>query len=389
MKVLIIHTFYKQKGGEDQVVANEIDLLRANGTETELLQFSNEGGTLLKLLQIGFNIGSYRKTKRKLAQFSPDVVHIHNLHFSGSAAVIYAIRAAGIPIVMTLHNYRLLCPSGSLFHNQQLFLDSVQPGFPWAAVKNGVYQESQLITFWVTMAQYIHERAGTWNKIDRFVVLGEHSRQLFLNSKLGNAAGGFTVKPNFCFPQEQAETTSAAPYFLYIGRLTQEKGIEVLLNAFAGTELPLKIVGSGPLEDLVGTFVKQNANITYLGQKSKAETSVLLKNATALVFPSIWYETFGMVVIEAFSSGIPVIASDLGNISKIVTDGYNGRTFAPGRAADLRTELIIYQYLTQEEKKEYSVNAKSTYDTLYTPQNNYKLLSGIYNEVISKRSYRL
>jgi glycosyltransferase involved in cell wall biosynthesis len=388
MKVLIIHTFYKQKGGEDQVVANEMELLRANGTETALLQFSNEGGTIFKLLQIGFNISSYQKTKRRLAEFRPDVVHIHNLHFSGSAAVIYAIKAAGIPIVMTLHNYRLLCPSGSLFHDQQLFLDSVRPGFPWAAVKKGVYQESKLITFWVALAQYVHERAGTWNKIDRFMVLGEHSRQLFLNSKLGNVPGGFTVKPNFCFLQDKEDTKASAPYYLYIGRLTQEKGIEVLLNAFAGTDLILKIVGSGPLEELVGTFVKQNANISYLGQKSKTETSALLKNATALVFPSVWYETFGMVVIEAFSLGIPVIASDLGNISKMVTDGYNGRTFTPGKATDLRTELYIYQYLTAEEKKEYSMNAESTYHTLYTPQKNYKLLSGIYNEVINKRSYR-
>jgi glycosyltransferase involved in cell wall biosynthesis len=388
MKVLIIHTFYKQKGGEDQVVANEMDLLRANGTETALLQFSNEGGTLLKLLQIGFNISSYQKTKRRLAEFRPDIVHIHNLHFSGSAAVIYAIRTAGIPIVMTLHNYRLLCPSGSLFYDQQLFLDSVRPGFPWAAVKKGVYQQSKLITFWVAISQYIHERAGTWNKVDRFIVLGEHSRQLFINSKLGNVPGGFTVKPNFCF-EDRKNTKISAPYFLYIGRLTQEKGIEVLLNAFAGTELRLKIVGSGPLEDLVGTFVKQNANISHLGQKSKAETSALLKNATALVFPSIWFETFGMVVIEAFSMGIPVIASDLGNISKMVTDGYNGRTFTPGKATDLRTELFTYQYLTEEEKNEYSKNAQSTYNTLYTPQKNYKLLSDIYNEVVNKRSYRL
>lgn len=413
MRVLVIHTFYKLQGGEDHVVANEIALLRSGGAEVELLSFSNDGNTLFKLLQIGFNYQSYQQTRHKLKSFQPDVVHIHNLHFSGSAAVIYAIKQADIPLVMTLHNYRLLCPSGSLYFHNQLFLSSVYSAFPWKAVKKGVYQQSKLITFWVALSAFFHEQLATWNAIDRVILLGEHSKALFSNSKLGYLSPRMVVKPNFCYPAPQNRNSTAsihhhtidtlqnkpdkasitqenkagAPrHFLYVGRLTEEKGVKVLLDAFADTEMPLKIAGTGPLQELVVRYASQYPNIEYLGQQSKEQISDLLDCTAALLFPSLWYETFGMVVIEAFAMGVPVIASDLGNMKAMVTDAYNGLTFEVGNSLELRKKAAEYWGLGPAERKVYGANALATYLEHYTPATNLVHLNKIYRDAISKHS---
>src|SRR3990170_1599351 len=162
MKVLVIHTRYKMKGGEDSVVFNEMELLRSNGVNVELLQFTNATGTVLKFVQLPFNFDSYRKTRKKVKEFRPDIVHIHNLHFGGSASIISALKKEKVPFVSTLHNYRLLCPSATLFKNGKIFLNSVKSNFPWGAVFDGVYQNSRFLTLWLGISMFLHQAAGTW-----------------------------------------------------------------------------------------------------------------------------------------------------------------------------------------------------------------------------------
>ena len=160
MKVLIVHTSYKYKGGEDIVVQEEAKLLTSYGCEVEVLLFSNEGNTLLKLLQLTFNISAYLKTIEKINLFKPDVVHIHNLHFAASPSVIYAVKKCRIPIVLTLHNFRLLCPSATLFFNGKLFTDSLRQSFPVNAIRKGVYRNA-IITFWLSFSIKLHQWLGT------------------------------------------------------------------------------------------------------------------------------------------------------------------------------------------------------------------------------------
>lgn len=388
MKVLIIHTFYKLRGGEDSVVENEMQLLRSNGMTVDLLSFRNSGKSLLKLMSMPFNYVSYRKTKARIKSFKPDIIHIHNLHFSGSAAVIYAARHCAIPTVMTLHNYRLICPSGSLFHDNKLFLHSMTGGFPWKAVREKVYQNSTFITFWVALSMYIHEKAGTYNAIDQFIVLGEHSKELFSYSRLSPHADRMVVKPNFSYPPPGITTVVNNSFYLYVGRLTEEKGVSVLLETFANSLLPLIIVGTGPLEGLVKDYTLLHPNITCLGQQKKEKIFQLLHKASALIFPSQWYETFGMVAIEAFSMGVPVITSDLGNMKKLVTDKFNGYTFKAGDSKDLRSKLEAYQALDVTEKEKMSSNARSTYDSKYRPEVNFQQMLAVYQSAITRRSYR-
>ncbi len=381
MRVLIIHTIYKLKGGEDSVVANEINLLKNEGIETELLQFSNEGNTFLKLAQLPFNYYSYKKTKQIISSFKPDVVHIHNLHFGGSASVIYAIKKHKVPFVITLHNYRLLCPSATLFHNGQIFTDSINSLFPWKAVFKGAYLNSKILTFWVAFSMYLHQKFGTWKNANKLIVLGEHSKNLFKSSKLNSVSNNLVVKPNFCYP-----TTSSAQnkesYYLYIGRLSEEKGVKVLLNAFKKSEHLIKIVGTGPMEEEVKQANQAYKNIQYLGKCEKVEIDMLLTKATALIFPSLWYETFGMVIIEAFSNSTPVITSAIGQMRNIITDKYNGFHFKVGDANNLNQIINDFENFTESERTFYGRNALKTYHDKYTPSINADLLLTIYQSVI-------
>ncbi|RYY06958.1 MAG: glycosyltransferase, partial [Sphingobacteriaceae bacterium] len=308
MKVLVIHTGYQYKGGEDTVVAEEIKLLQAAGVTVKLVEFNNHQNVLWKLLTLPFNLQSYIKTKKTITAFQPDVVHIHNLHFGGSPSVIYAIKRSKVPFVVTIHNYRLLCPSGILFHNGKLFLDSLHQNFPWKAVQLGVYKNSKLITFWVSLSMYLHQKSGTWKLCNKFILLSEHARKLFLNSKLGLTSSQLVVKPNFCsVPKLQEQKVE--DYFLYVGRLSEEKGIMLLLSVFSSSEYPIKIAGDGPLKHEVINYSSKYPNIEFLGSLDKTQVFTLLQSCTALVFPSIWYEGMPLTIIEAFACGTPVISS--------------------------------------------------------------------------------
>ncbi|UKT62404.1 glycosyltransferase [Pedobacter mucosus] len=385
MKVLVVHTYYKQRGGEDSVVENEIELLKSNNITVELLSFFNQGNTFLKFLQSPFNYQSYNITLKKLNEFKPDIVHIHNLHFSGSVAVLYAIKKLKIPIVITLHNYRLVCPSGSLFYKGKPFYNSLNGGFPWAATKMGVYQDSKFKTFWLSLTIYLQQKLGILNDVDKFILLGKHSKEIFLKSPLKHLTDRMIIKPNFSPISATDVSFPKTSSFLFIGRLTEEKGINVLLKAFKGSDHKIKIVGTGPLESLVQEYSASNLNIEFLGEQNREEVNHLLEKCTALIFPSIWFETFGMVIIEAFAKGKPVIASNLGNISNLIKDGYNGYLFEPGSENDLYEKIISYINLDENTKTLLSFNAKKSHLDLYSPQVNITQLLKIYQEAITTK----
>ncbi|RYG27917.1 MAG: hypothetical protein EOO01_40620, partial [Chitinophagaceae bacterium] len=187
MKILVIHTIYTTRGGEESVVENEVEDLKRAGHEVKTLFFSNGGNALVQALKIAalpFNPLSYFQTRRILREFRPDVVHIHNWNFAASPSVIRAARAEGIAVVLTIHNFRLLCPSATLFHDGNLFMDSVNGHFPWAAIKKAVYRNSRIITFWLAFSVYVHKKLGTWKGVNKYIVLNEFTRSLFARSDL-------------------------------------------------------------------------------------------------------------------------------------------------------------------------------------------------------------
>jgi glycosyltransferase involved in cell wall biosynthesis len=382
MKVLIIHTKYKLAGGEDSVVANEIELLKLAGVEVELLEFSNHQHTLLKVLQLTFNLKSFNATRQKIISFKPDIIHIHNLHFAGSPSVIYAARCLKIPVVLTLHNYRLLCPSATLFYKGELFNNSLNQKLPASAVIKGVYLNSKILTLWLGISMWLHQLAGTWNRVNKYIALTPHTKEIFSCSKLSEISTKIAVKPNFCF-SNTAMIRTIGEYYLYVGRISEEKGITVLLDAFKENKLPLRIAGTGPLEKLVAEAAKEYSNIVFLGSRDKTEISRLLNGATALIFPSQWYETFGMVIIESFAAGLPVIASRLGHLKLTVTDNHNGLHFEAGNKQDLNNKLTRYENFSLNEKRIFRENALATYNYNYTPEKNIEGLLNIYQQVLS------
>ncbi len=385
MKVLIIHTGYQLKGGEDSVVEQEMELLRSNGIMVEKLSFSNDGKALIKFLQLPFNISSYNKTKQYLQRYKPDVVHIHNLHFAASVSVVYAVKRCKVPCVFTLHNYRLICPTATLFYKGENFSDSLKKSFSWNAVFKGVYKNSRLLTFWLCLSIWLNRKLGVWKMIDRFIVLTPHAKELIDQSRLKLEAGKIVVKPNFT-ANYFLPVVTRQDNFLYVGRLSPEKGIATLLAAFEGAPYSLTIIGDGPLKEDVLAYTKNNRNVTYRGFQSRKVIIEEMRKCNALVFPSLWYETFGLTIIEAFALSTAVIASKIGAPARIVKDNYNGLHFAVSNAKDLRARLDEWQAYTADKKEVYRQQAFNTYLQYYTPEENYTQLLSIYTAAIQERS---
>lgn len=382
MKILIIHCVYQYQGGEYTVVQEEMKLLQSIGNAIKLLQFTNKGNKFLKLLQLPFNIPSYIKTIKTLKLFRPDVVHIHNLHFGGSASVIYAIKRKKIPLIITLHNFRLLCPSATLFFNGKVFLDSLNQKFYWSAIKKGVYKNSSALTFWLSVSMRFHQWLKTWKKPDKYIVLSRHSKELFLHSRLGIEERQLVIKPNFILPPV-LKKTFRNDHFLFIGRLSDEKGIDILLETFSKlNQYSLMIAGEGPLKKKVAEYTRKCLNIDYLGVLNIKRIHAELQKCSALVFPSIWYEGMPLTIIESFACGTPVIASKLGAMQNMIKDGYNGLHFDPEDKNDLELQLKKWMLLSEEERSVFRANALETYRQNYTPEKNAEQLVAIYNSVI-------
>jgi glycosyltransferase involved in cell wall biosynthesis len=380
MKILFIHSQYLQFGGEDTVVEQEVKLLN-NKHRVETLFFKNTGGLngFFQFLFSIWNIKNARIVKKKIKEFKPDVVHIHNLHFATGPLIIRTIKKLEVPLVLTIHNYRLLCPSATLMHNNTLYLKSVKKNFPWQAIYLGVYKNSSLLTFWLAFVVWFHKKIKTWQMIDKYVCLTQSTVDLFKDSKFGVENKRFFVKPNFTLLANSKSDVKRENHFLFVGRLSKEKGISIMLNAFKGTTNRLKVAGDGPFRSEVEQACVENKNIEYLGVLNKENVSLELQKTKALVFPSTWLETFGLTIIEAFSNHCLVIASNIGAPSTIVDDKKNGFHFKAGDVNDLKHKIEIANLLTPEKEKQMRDNAYNTYLNLYSSEKQYAYFNEIYN----------
>ena len=393
MKVLCIHTYYIQRGGEDAVFENEVRLLAAAGCETQSLLFSNRRFAALKFLFFFFNPHSFVKTCRAIRRWRPDIVHVHNWFFSAGPAVFIAARWMGVPVVHTVHNFRILCPSSFLFVRNELFTDCMTRIFPLRAITRRIYRGSALSTAWLLLGTRLHYLLRTWQKIDLLICLTDPARQMLCQSLLRIAPHRIAIKPNFFnaleSPIPAATETCNRNGFLYIGRLSPEKGIQLLLDSFRNSPYTLTIIGDGPLRNLVAACAAEYDNIRYLGLQDKPQIIRHLRSAEALVFTTIGFEQFGLVIIEAFSCGTPVIGPDTGSPAELVIEGYNGLHFKTGSVPDLRRKLRLWTSLPAAVREVYSENAADTYCRYYTPEINIRLLSNIYKKVLHENNANL
>ncbi|QHT71625.1 glycosyltransferase family 4 protein [Rhodocytophaga rosea] len=392
MRILLIHNKYQQKGGEDVVFGAEGELMASHGHTVERLLFDNSQIKSAKdviLSGIGsvYNVQSANRVDAVIRFFQPDIIHVHNFFPLASPAVFFVAAKFGVPVIVTLHNYRLICPSYSLYYDGKIYEKSIHKVFPIDAILKGVYRESKIQTASTVLMTGIHKLTGTWkNKVDRYIVLTEFAKNKFLDSSLQVPTEQLIVKPNFTddlgIGEEQREN-----FFLFIGRLTGEKGIQTVLDAAATGKFTLKIIGDGPLKETVESYAARYPNILYAGFQQKPFIISELKKCRALVFPSVWYEGFPMTILEAFSTGTPVITSKLGGMAEIVDDLQNGLHFLPGNSADLVDKI---QVLSADAKLSIQLGKQARQDYLdkYTPEKNYTLLLSIYEQAIAAKKHK-
>jgi glycosyltransferase involved in cell wall biosynthesis len=391
MRILLIHNQYTQYGGEDAVFQTEGELLSRHGHFVERLIFDSKKiksfiAKLFSILKMFYNRDSATILRKKIERFRPDVIHVHNFFPLASPSIFFIANKYNIPVVATLHNYRLICPSATLYHKHKIYERSLFSIFPLDAVFRGVYRNSIARTAFVAAMTALHNVMGTWkNKIARYIVLTEFSQRKFKDSALQVSDDQFIIKPNFVVDFGTGDNRRE-DFFVFIGRLVEEKGIEVLLRAALLYDFKLKIIGDGPLRSVVEKYAQLNTNIQYLGFQNKSFIIDALKKSKALIFPSLWYEGFPITILEAFSTGTPVIASRLGGMCEVVTNNVNGLHFEVDDENDLVSVLKTFD---QTEKESFSFNARKTYLDNYTPEQNYDQLRYIYDQVIKNKKVSL
>ena len=289
-----------------------------------------------------------------------------------------------IPVVLTLHNYRLICPSATLFHENAIYEKSIRSLFPFHAILKGVYRNSSIQTAAIACMTAWHNLIGTWkHKVTFYIALTQFAREKFSNSALSIPGEKLVVKPNFVVNRGKGPA-KRKDYFLYVGRLTEEKGIRTLLQAAQLYNFPVTIIGDGPLRNLVEDSAKTSTNVKYLGYQNREVVMEHLKFCRALIFPSIWYEGFPITILEAFSVGTVVLASRLGGMAEIIQNRVNGLHFEAGNASDLVARIL--EMSGQDEWLRYmSGNARLTYLEHYTPEKNYIMLTDIYDQAIASK----
>tara|TARA_R110002033_G_scaffold133508_1_gene173544 strand:- start:2480 stop:3610 length:1131 start_codon:yes stop_codon:yes gene_type:complete len=375
MKILQIHNKYRHYGGEDVVVDNEYKLLTNKGFEVSQLLFNNDKISPLKLFH---NKDAFQMTLNKIDEFSPDVIHVHNIFYSASPSVLKAAKERNIPVVMTLHNYRLLCPGALFLRDSKVCTKCKNISIPYYGIKHKCFQDSYVKS--TLLASFIgyNKVNNTWaNTINKFIVLTPFIKKLIVDSSLKISAANVIVKPNSTDDLLDNNISKRENKYLFIGRLSKEKGVEVLIEAFNKTpHIQLDVIGDGVLFENLKSIA--NENIKFHGSQNKTFIREMLNQSKALVFPSIWYEGLPNTLIEAFSTGTPVLASNIDNINDIVVSGFNGELFSPNNSSDLIEKVLDF---SNKETEQYGLNARELYEEKYTHQKNFENLKNIYSKL--------
>lgn len=386
MKILVVHNRYRQSGGEDAVVRAESSLLARMGHDVEVWEESNDSivGTLEKIktaFQCVYSFRHARQMQRQIRNHRPDLVHIHNFFPRMSPSVHMTCRRMNIPVVQTLHNFRLLCPAATFHGHGSICEDCLRKSMPWPAVTDSCYRKSRLGSLVVANMLALHRVPGTWNRtVSQFIALSQFARNKFIAG--GIAEDKIVVKSNFVdlYP---GVGSGQGGFALFVGRLVPEKGVETLLAAWSVLRdgPKLKIIGDGLLAQDVAQSAATNPSIEWLGACSREQVRDAMAQATILILPSTWYEAFPLVIAEAFAAGLPIIASRLGAMAELIADGHTGKLFAPGNAAELAS-TVEWVYLRPEHMQRMRISARAEYEQKYTAEANYARLMSIYEAAL-------
>ena len=386
MKILVVHNRYRQSGGEDGVVRAETSLLARMGHDVEVWEESNDSivGSLKEVktaLQCVYSFQHAREMRQIIHELRPDLVHIHNFFPRMSPSVHMTCRQMNVPVVQTLHNFRLICPAATFHAHDSICEDCLRKSMPWPAVVRGCYRNSRLASLAVANTLAFHRALGTWNRtVSQFIALSQFAQNKFIAG--GIPEDKIVVKPNFV-DLDPGIGTGQGGFALFVGRLVPEKGIETVLAAWSQLRdgPKLKIVGDGPLAQDVAQAAATNPSIEWLGACSREQVRDAMAQATILILPSTWYEAFPLVIAEAFAAGLPIIASRLGAMAELISDGHTGKLFAPGNAAELAS-TVEWVFLRPEHMQRMRISARAEYEQKYTAEANYTRLMSIYEAAL-------
>ena len=381
MRVLVVHNAYQHKGGEDTVMAAEVALLRSRGNQVEQFSRSNDDIALKAKVAVAvdtvWSASVAADFEAKLKAFQPDVVHVHNTFPLISPAIYWVANRLRIPVLQTLHNFRLMCPQAMFLRNGVVCEDCVGK-LPWRGAVRGCYRGSKMQSTVLAGMVTVHRALGTWeNKVTRYIALNEFCRGKFIEG--GLPAERIVIKPNFV--DFEAPAATARQGFLFVGRLSSEKGVHVLTAAHHQVQGgALRVAGTGPDDHLLANV----PGLSALGAVGMEQVRSEMGAATALVLPSICNESFPRTLVEAFGCGLPVIASRIGALAELVKDGETGLLFEPGNAEDLASKMR-WALANPDAMATMGQNARRQYETEFTAEKNYQQLIAIYQEAIEAK----
>jgi glycosyltransferase involved in cell wall biosynthesis len=389
VKILQCHNFYQQPGGEDQVFHDEAHLLRAHGHE--VIQFTRHNDAIRDMpawkaaLNTIWNRETCADLRRVLREERPAVVHFTNTFPLISPAAYYTVRKTGAKVVQSLHNYRLLCPNAQFLRDGRPCESCLGRMIAWPAVQHACYRNDRKSTAVVAAMLTVHRSLGTWHRaVDLYLALTEFGRRKFIEG--GIPADKIVVKPNF-IREDPSLGDGSGGYAVFVGRLSPEKGLETILNAWSQlkVDLPLVIAGDGPLADRVRQAAEQNSRIRWLGHQPSQRVLEIVGQAKFLLLPSLWYEGLPKIIVEAFSKGTPVIASNLGAMTELIEHGQNGMLFTPGDPTALAA--AVHQVLEDDATlPRMRRAARDEFERKFTAEANYKLLMAAYRRALGNDS---
>lgn len=380
--VLIIHNTYLYTGGEETVVAAEIESLKANGYKVYYKEYTNANfkffnfKTLLAPFNTIFNIFSFFEIIYFIRINKIKIVHAHNIFYTASPSIFWAAKLAGAKTVITIHNYRLFCLSANFFRAKQTCFECSDKKSFKSGLQNKCFKNSLLASFTLALSIRLSDFLGTWkNKIDHYIVLNEFAKQLLINKGIDSKK--IVLKSNFLSAYNLNQVNQIRDnFYLFAGRITEEKGIRHLMNTFTMTSKPLTIAGNGDMVHIINNNLSKN--IKYIGLQSKAQIQSLLLTCKALIFPSIWIESMPMTLIEAQTMGtIPIVAASI-NTNNMIEHGIDGFLYDASKPKALMEAILHFESLSSIELDTISNNARNKSLKLYGEIAHVKKIKEIY-----------
>jgi glycosyltransferase involved in cell wall biosynthesis len=379
MRILIVHSIYRTgpASGENQVVKDEARLLSEGGHDVRLFTPAPSSDGAIRTVKSGldavWSISSTREVVRLIDTFHPDTVHCHNVVTGVSPAVLRVAAQRDVPVVMTLHNYRLMCLPGTFLKDGRI-CEACLGKVPWRGIKWRCYKGSTAASSLLSGSLMLHRMLGSFDGISLFCAVSQFLRDKHIEG--GMDPHRIVVKPNFSWPTDQANTQD---YFLYMGRLAPEKGVATLMAAWPGIDARLLVAGDGP----EGRRLAADAppRVEFLGTVDHQRALDLLRGARALLVPSLWYEGAPRTILEAYAAGVPVLASRLGALQEIVEDSASGLLLPPSHPAAWR-EAVRKMLLDASLSSRLAKGAREQWRQVYAPDRALQNLEAVYHRAM-------